>query len=82
MRRHRPARLIDYLASLLGFSPELKCYREKIKQRLHELRCIVLDPWDQKFQKAIEEASGTQDLAVRVAAFKEMAAQIGKANEE
>jgi nucleoside 2-deoxyribosyltransferase len=71
-----------YLASPLGFSPEWKSYRDRIKCRLHELGCTVLEPWEQKFHEAIAEASSIQHWFTRVAAFKEIAAQIGKANEE
>jgi nucleoside 2-deoxyribosyltransferase len=71
-----------YLASPLGFSPEWKSYRDKIKRRLAELGCTVLDPWDPKFHKVIEEASAIQDWSARIADFKAIAAQIGKANEE
>jgi nucleoside 2-deoxyribosyltransferase len=71
-----------YLASPLGFSPELKVYSEKIKQRLLEIGCSVLDPWDQPFHAHIQAAHTIQDWSARVAAFKAIAAQIGKANEE
>jgi nucleoside 2-deoxyribosyltransferase len=71
-----------YLASPLGFSPEWKSYRDKIKRRLTELGCTVLDPWDPKFHKVIAEATAIQDWSARIAAFKEIARQIGKANEE
>jgi nucleoside 2-deoxyribosyltransferase len=71
-----------YLASPLGFSPEWKSYREKIKRRLTELGCIVLDPWDPKFHEVIEKASSIQDWPARIAAFKKIAAKIGKANED
>jgi nucleoside 2-deoxyribosyltransferase len=70
-----------YLASPLGFSPEWKAYRDKIKQRLHELGCTVLDPWEQPFRPTIEEASAIRDWHARVEAFKAIARQIGKANE-
>jgi nucleoside 2-deoxyribosyltransferase len=71
-----------YLASPLGFSPEWKSYRDKIKRRLFELGCVVLDPWDQKFHVAIEEAKAIQDWTARVEAFRDVARQIGKANED
>jgi nucleoside 2-deoxyribosyltransferase len=71
-----------YLASPLGFSPEWKTYRDKIKRRLHELGCTVLDPWEQPLRPTIEEASTIEDWPARVAAFKAIAAQIGKANED
>ncbi|AFM23334.1 nucleoside 2-deoxyribosyltransferase [Desulfomonile tiedjei] len=71
-----------YLASPLGFSPELKSYRDEIKSRLSELGCAVLDPWEGPFRPAIEEASEVQDWSARTAAFKQIATQIGKANEE
>jgi nucleoside 2-deoxyribosyltransferase len=73
--------LVVYLASPLGFSPEWKSYRDKIKRRLHELGCTVLDPWEGPFRPTIEEASAIREWPARVAAFKEIAAQIGKANE-
>jgi nucleoside 2-deoxyribosyltransferase len=71
-----------YLASPLGFSPELKTYRGKIKRRLSEIGCTVLDPWEQPFHEAIEKASTIQDWPSRVEAFKEIVVQIGKANED
>jgi nucleoside 2-deoxyribosyltransferase len=71
-----------YLASPLGFSPEWKYYRDKIKRRLSELGCTVLDPWEGPFHTAIAEASAIQDWPSRVAAFKDIAARIGKANDE
>jgi len=74
--------LTVYLASPLGFSPELKTYRGKIKRRLSEIGCTVLDPWEQPFHEGIEKASTIQDWPSRVEAFKEIAAQIGKANED
>lgn len=73
---------IVYLASPLGFSPEWKFYKEKIERRLTELGCTILDPWEGPFHDAIVEASTIQDWPSRVSAFKEIAAQIGKANEE
>ena len=71
-----------YLASPLGFSPEWKSYKDKIKRRLNELGHSVFDPWDQPFRPTIEEASTIEDWSARVAAFKAIATQIGKANEE
>lgn len=71
-----------YLASPLGFSAEGSPYREKIKQRLIEMDCTVLDPWDQPFRAAIEEANTIQDWPARVKTFREVAATIGKANED
>lgn len=73
---------IVYLASPLGFSPEWKSYRDRIKQRLHELGFTVLDPWEGPFGPAIAEASAIQDWPSRVRAFEDVARQIGKANEE
>jgi nucleoside 2-deoxyribosyltransferase len=71
-----------YLASPLGFSPEWKTYRDKIRRRLNDIGCTVLDPWEGAFGRAIEEAGTIQDWSARVASFKEIAAQIGNANEE
>ena len=73
--------LTVYLASPLGFSPELKTYKDKIKRRLNELGHTVFDPWDQPFRPTIKEASIIQDWPARVEAFKAIATQIGKANE-
>ena len=70
-----------YLASPLGFSPEWKSYRDKIKERLLKIGCTVLDPWDQTNRSAIEEAGAIQDWPARVQAFEKIAARIGKANE-
>ena len=74
--------LTVYLASPLGFSPEWKSYRDRIKRRLNELDCTVLDPWEGPFRPAIEEASAIHDWSARITAFKQIAEQIGKANEE
>ncbi len=71
-----------YLASPLGFAPELKSYRDKIRRRLAELGCTVLDPWEGPFRPAIEEASAIQDWSARITAFKQIARGIGKTNEE
>jgi nucleoside 2-deoxyribosyltransferase len=71
-----------YLASPLGFSPEWKSYRDKIKQKLAELGCSVIDPWEQKYHEAVAETSTIENWSARIKAFKEIARQIGKANEE
>jgi nucleoside 2-deoxyribosyltransferase len=42
----------------------------------------VLDPWEGPFHTAIAKASAIQDWPDRVAAFKAIATQIGKANED
>ncbi len=70
-----------YLASPLGFSPEWKTSRDKIKRRLHELECTVLDPWEGPFRPTIEEASAVRDWRARVEALRKIAKEIGKANE-
>ncbi len=44
--------------------------------------CTVLDPWDQAFRAAIEEASTIEEWSARVSAFKAIAIRIGRANEE
>jgi nucleoside 2-deoxyribosyltransferase len=71
-----------YLASPLGSSPEWKSYRDKTKRRLHELGCTVLDPWEQPLRPEIQEANFLSDWHVRVKAFRKIAREIGKANEE
>jgi nucleoside 2-deoxyribosyltransferase len=70
-----------YLASGLGFSHELKSYRDKIKVRLAEIGCSVLDPWEQPFHGAIQQALSLTDWPARVDAFGRVARQIGKSNE-
>jgi nucleoside 2-deoxyribosyltransferase len=71
-----------YLASPLGFSPEWKSYRDKIKRRLTELGCSILDPWNPKFHNVIDEAKALGHWSARVAAFRDIARQIGKANDD
>jgi nucleoside 2-deoxyribosyltransferase len=71
-----------YLASPLGFSPEWKTYRDKIKRRLTELGCTILDPWNPRFHNIIEEARTIHEWPARVTAFRNIARQIGKANED
>jgi len=70
-----------YLASPLGFSPELKPYLERITARLHQLGYEIFDPWEQPFSKAIREASRIEDYHERVAAFARLAHEIGLVNE-
>jgi nucleoside 2-deoxyribosyltransferase len=70
-----------YLASPLGFSPELRPYLERVKTRLHQLGCEIFDPWEQPFARAIREASGIEDYQERIGAFTRLAQQIGAANE-
>lgn len=72
---------VVYLASGLGFSHELKSYRDRIKARLIEIGCSVLDPWEQPFHGAIEDARAITDWPARVEAFRRIARQIGKSNE-
>jgi nucleoside 2-deoxyribosyltransferase len=71
-----------YLASPLGFSHEFREYRERIRERLHELGCTVLDPWEPSYRSALENAARQETWAARVAAFKAIAATIGKANDD
>ncbi len=71
-----------YLASPLGFSSEWESYRDKITQRLIQIGCKIMDPWKGPFGPAIAEARTIRDWPTRVAAFKTIAAKIGKANEE
>lgn len=70
-----------YLASPLGFSRENDDYRERIKGRLRELGCTVLDPWDredvsEKFQAALSLPEG----APRSEAIGEAARYAGQVN--
>ncbi len=72
-----------YLASPLGFSPEWKGYRERIKQRLIEVGCVVFDPWAKTlFHGAIGKARAITDWPARIEAFRTIAQQIGKSNHD
>jgi nucleoside 2-deoxyribosyltransferase len=72
-----------YLASPLGFSPENTPYRERITTRLATLGYGVFDPWAQtQFSALIEQAQSIEGFTARAAAFREIAAQIGRCNEE
>ena len=70
-----------YLASPLGFSHELKPYRQRLKARLHQLGYEVFDPWEQPFSKEIREASRIEAHDERLAAFTRLAEEIGATNE-
>jgi nucleoside 2-deoxyribosyltransferase len=70
-----------YLASPLGFSPELKPYLERVKARLVELGHEIFDPWEQPFSKAIREASRIENHDERLAAYTRLAHEIGLVNE-
>jgi nucleoside 2-deoxyribosyltransferase len=70
-----------YLASPLGFSPEMKDYRDRIKLRLKEIGCKVFDPWDQGFGSMLKEAKAIAHWHNRVAALEEVAKEIGRMNE-
>lgn len=71
-----------YLASPLGFSPELRPYLERVKTRLHQLGCEVFDPWSlPHFGEVIREASRIENYDERVKAFTQLARDIGAANE-
>jgi len=79
MKRNMPK---IYVASPLGFSPEYRSYREKIKARLVQLGYEIFDPWEQPFSKAIREASGIKDYHNRISAFTRLARDIGSVNEK
>jgi len=70
-----------YLASPLGFSPEYRSYRERIKARLTQLGYEVFDPWEQPFSKAIHEASRIENHDEQIRAFNRLAQKIGVVNE-
>jgi hypothetical protein len=44
------------------FSGMEKSYRDRIKQRLHEQGCTVLDPWEGPFATAIAETDRKRAL--------------------
>ncbi|HEY6838552.1 MAG TPA: nucleoside 2-deoxyribosyltransferase [Geobacteraceae bacterium] len=72
-----------YLASPLGFSPETRPYLKRIKSRLGYLGWHVFDPWDQtEFAAAIGHAHSLAGYGDRCEAFADIAAGIGRINEE
>jgi nucleoside 2-deoxyribosyltransferase len=72
-----------YLASPLGFSPETLPYLQRIKACLTTLGFDLFDPWDQsQCTVAIQEAFAIADFEARAAAFRRIAAGIGRLNEE
>ena len=71
-----------YLASPLGFSPEMKDYRDRIKLRLKAIGCDVFDPWDQPVGPMIKKAKAITDWHDRVAALAQVAGTIGQMNEK
>ena len=78
-----PQTIRVYLASPLGFSSEHKPYRDKISAALVAQGCAIFDPWEQEhFNQRICEAQAIMDYSLRVVAFKEIAAAIGKCNED
>lgn len=70
-----------YLASPLGFSPELKSYRDRIKARLKEIGCVIFDPWDQAFGAMVTEAKSITHWEDRVTALAKVASEVGRMNE-
>jgi nucleoside 2-deoxyribosyltransferase len=73
--------LTVYLASPLGFSRENDDYRERIKRRLRELKCTVLDPWDkEEVEKRFQAALSLPDGPERTAAIKMAASYAGGVN--
>jgi nucleoside 2-deoxyribosyltransferase len=70
-----------YLASPLGFSPEMKGYRDKIKLRLEDMGCAVFDPWEQAYGSVLTQARALPHWHDRVAALAEVAKEIGRTNE-
>lgn len=71
-----------YLASPLGFSPELKSYRDRIKARLEDIGCQIFDPWDQAFGAMVSQAKSITRWDDRVAALAKVAGEIGRMNEQ
>lgn len=72
-----------YLASPLGFSPENRPYLDRVKQCLTACGYTIFDPWAQtQFAAEIEQARALADCAAQVAAFRRIAAGLGRVNEE
>lgn len=74
-----------YLASPLGFSPEFKGYRARIKERLIKKGLVVLDPWDNErsaeFARRLASAACLTEPARRNETCRELAREIGEHNE-
>ena len=71
-----------YLASPLGFSPEYDGYRHRIKEKLQQQGCTVLDPWDQgQFGPEIAETERITSVSDRLAIYMAIATKIGHCNE-
>ncbi|BDV43770.1 2-deoxyribonucleoside glycosidase [Geotalea uraniireducens] len=72
-----------YLASPLGFSPENRDYLGRVKNCLAGFGYSIFDPWQQnQFDGEIARARALTDVAGQVAAFRRLAAGIGRVNEE
>lgn len=71
-----------YLASPLGFSPEYCGYRERIKEKLRQQGCQILDPWgENQFPAEIARAAEIGTARDREEAFRQIAMLIGRSNE-
>lgn len=71
-----------YLASPLGFTSEYSGYRERIKEKLRQQGCHVLDPWDaNQFSAEIAKVGEIKSASKREEAFREIARLIGHDNE-
>lgn len=71
-----------YLASPLGFNPEHTGYLNRIKEKLRAQELTVIDPWDQhEFVAEIAHAKELPASSEQLAAFRQIAAGIGRANE-
>jgi nucleoside 2-deoxyribosyltransferase len=72
-----------YLASPLGFSPELKPYLDKVKLKIFRLGYEIFDPWAQgHFKSQIRKASQIQNYYDRLESFAQIARGIGALNED
>lgn len=71
-----------YLASPLGFSPELSDYLDRVKSKLTSLGYEVLNPWDVDYNEAFDKASLVLNHYDRARAFDAVAEEIGKTNED
>ena len=73
--------MLIYLASPLGFSPELGSYRQRIKDRLTAQGHQILDPWEQQqVEHRISAALLIDDLNRQMPAIGQAAAFAGQAN--
>lgn len=69
-----------YLASPLGFSPELGTYRQRIRIHLLTQGHTIVDPWDTDYSDLLMSALAIPGYEARHAKYQEIRRQIGQDN--